>query len=207
LPDRATISLFSLGGNQLSAPGVSPARRFPHHAATTGARSDLFGAEPLSLSQGIILPEYPARMAQIGGSPAFSRALSGIPSGHAGVPAALTQLSPPRGNQATRSPSSPSYVPGAAMVYRKEQAAHKEEPPATPQISQDIEFIKKTVKQSGTTTRTVQTNTAVNLPGSDTQRSADLPRDLDRQVNAIADKVYNALERRLRSEQMRKGLL
>jgi hypothetical protein len=116
---------------------------------------------------------------------------------------------PPSGNRAATTPSPAPSLPGAAIVYRKEQAARPEQSPVPPAVSQDIEFIKKTVKRSATTTRTVQANTAVNLPGSgvDTRRDADVSRDLDRQVNAIADKVYSALERRLRSEQMRKGLL
>jgi hypothetical protein len=121
----------------------------------------------------------------------------------------MAQLLPPSGNRTAATPSPAASLPGAAIVYRKEQAARPEQSPVPPAVSQDIEFIKKTVKRSGTTTRNVQTNTAINLPGSgaDTRQGADFPRDLDRQVNAIADKVYSALERRLRSEQMRKGLL
>ncbi|MCL2055590.1 MAG: hypothetical protein FWH02_00030 [Oscillospiraceae bacterium] len=111
-------------------------------------------------------------------------------------------------------PSRRSYEsspPGAAIVYRKEAQEQQEPPPVPPQIGNDIEFIKKTVGQTQTTTRTQTVNTAVNIPGPVTANAAQLEpaiaRSLDRQVNAIADKVYGALERRLRSEQMRRGLL
>jgi hypothetical protein len=106
-----------------------------------------------------------------------------------------------------------SPVPGANIVYLKEtQRRQPEQPPVPPKVSEDIEFIKKTVKQSSVSVQTQKTNTAINLPaaagtGRSSLHDGDIIRDADRQANAIADKVYNVLERRLRSERMRKGLL
>jgi len=94
------------------------------------------------------------------------------------------------------------------IVYKREASQPRQtEPP--PGIGEDIESIKKAVKQPGKTQ--VTTNTAINLPGGThyrdaAQNPADF-RSIDGQVNAIADKVYRALERRLRSERMRKGML
>jgi hypothetical protein len=214
--NSTALPLLMQSGNYVPARRVTSARRTPGHPATNGVRATLFGAAALPLSHGAILPEAPGMPAWAGEtnasfpvvSPAFSPPSSGAVPGRAGIPAATTTLSP-SGNQAAATPSPATSLPSAAIVYRKETPPRQEQPPVPPAVSQDIEFIKKTVKQSGTTTRTVQTNTAVNLPGSGAQTQGDtaLPRDLDRQVNAIADKVYSALERRLRSEQMRKGLL
>jgi hypothetical protein len=216
LPNGAALPLLSPSGNYVPAQGAMPARYAPGHPATNGAQESFFGAATLPLSLGAILPQSPAQSARAGEtnasfpgiSPAFSHPSSGTAPGRAGIPASMTQLLPPSGNPAA-TPSSATSQPSAAIVYRKETPVQQEQQPVPPAISQDIEFIKKTVKRSDTTTHTIQTNTAINLPGSGshTQQSAALPRDLDRQVNAIADKVYSALERRLRSEQMRKGLL
>jgi hypothetical protein len=97
----------------------------------------------------------------------------------------------------------------AAIVYRKEPQARQEPPPAPPQLGRDIEFIKKTVRQSGAPAQERLANVAVNLPSMapGPAARAGTPRELDRQAQAIADRVYGALERRLRSEQMRKGLI
>lgn len=102
----------------------------------------------------------------------------------------------------------PAHNTPAAIIYKKEQqrenpARHVPEPV---RLSEDIEFIKKSVKLTAGATQTVRANTAVNAPGTVTSpQGAAL--GIDQQVNAIADKVYSALERRLRSERMRKGLL
>gem|GEM_PF-1452094 len=104
--------------------------------------------------------------------------------------------------------ASGSQSPPVPIVYKREASQPRQtEPP--PGIGEDIEFIKKAVKQPGKTQ--VTTNTAINLPGGThyrdaAQNPADF-RSIDGQVNAIADKVYRALERRLRSERMRKGML
>jgi hypothetical protein len=216
LPTSATLPLLQQSGSHVPMRGIPSARRAPDHPATSGVRANPYSAATLPLSHGAILPEAPAMSARAGETmasfpampPTFSPPSFGAVSGNAGIPAATTTL-PLSRNRAATTPSPAASLPGAAIVYRKETPPPQEQSPVPPAVSQDIEFIKKTVKQSGTTTRTVQTNTAVNLPGSGTQARGDaaLPREFDRQVNAIADKVYSALERRLRSEQMRKGLL
>jgi hypothetical protein len=112
-----------------------------------------------------------------------------------------------------KQPASPSYPGAAAIVYLKEtQKKHTEPPPTPPATIEDIELIKKTVTRSSVIAQKQKTTAAINLPAAQADRhsrsSGGIPYDdIDRQANAIADKVYSVLERRLRSERMRKGLL
>jgi len=125
-------------------------------------------------------------------------------SPYAAEPAALAWS--PQAGQPPQAPGEQSQpVP---MVYKREAPQRQQtEPP--PGIGEDIEFIKNTVKQPGKTQ--VTANTAINHPGGayyhDAAQDTAAFQNIDEQVNAIADKVYRALERRLRSERMRKGML
>jgi hypothetical protein len=105
-----------------------------------------------------------------------------------------------------RGTSAVHSVPGAAIVYRREAEIGQPQPPSKA-VAEDIEFIKKTVTLPAVSTQTKKVNTAVNLPKTQPgpAQSGDFLRDAE--VNAIADKVYSTLERRLRSERMRKGML
>ncbi|MDR2908441.1 MAG: hypothetical protein LBU86_00965 [Oscillospiraceae bacterium] len=104
-------------------------------------------------------------------------------------------------------------IPGASILYRTEpEPRGPRQDAAATTINKDIEFIKKTVKQTKTSeskesNERITANMAINKPGAGGSHKAPVntPPDLDRQVNAIADKVYGVLERRLRSERMRKG--
>ncbi len=98
----------------------------------------------------------------------------------------------------------------ASIIHRKSNLSQaRQEPQAPPrQLERDIEFIKKTVSHAPEITRTHTANVAVNVPGAQTDKMATASgiNTQDINVQAIADKVYGALERRLRSEQMRRGL-
>ena len=103
-------------------------------------------------------------------------------------------------------PQTQAQAPGVPMLYRRELTPADNPPPVPPKLSEDIEFIKKTVVQP-TTTQIKKGNVAINAPGTTSAAVTTEIVDLDRQVNDLADKVYHAIERRLRSERMRKGLL
>ena len=101
-------------------------------------------------------------------------------------------------------------VPGAAIVLRKAPAHRREESPPAPDSGGDISFIKRTAagdSRPQEVTRTV--NLAVNAPGaaSTVDMAALAETDVEGQAQVIAERVYSVLERRLRSERMRKGLL
>ncbi|MCL2399884.1 MAG: hypothetical protein FWC91_09120 [Defluviitaleaceae bacterium] len=97
-----------------------------------------------------------------------------------------------------------SDIPGAAIVHVNKKAI-----PATSQsqpsssFNTDIEFIKTTAKEYSKKEKVP--NIAINTPISKTKAMSDSIHNMDQQVNVIADKVYNIIERRLRSERMRKG--
>ncbi len=117
-------------------------------------------------------------------------------------PSNIPVPAPPRDDR-TRA----SAPPEAVIVHKKEAQAWQE-PQPVPQSGGDIEFIRKTVRQEAGKSATQTANLAVNLPTMEVNPGASPGelRGLERQVSAIADQVYTALERRLRSEQMRKGL-
>ncbi len=80
-----------------------------------------------------------------------------------------------------------------------------------PEPSRDIEFIKRTSEQheaASVKNTLLQRNVAVNLPGqSNTAKSDDMAAAAEKQINMIAEKVYSALERRLRTERLRRGTI
>ena len=189
---------------------------FPHLERLSGKRlpylsgkQDLRGisipaAPPVDHSGGNLEQPRPA-----GKPPAYWSDIMPAPlfSGH-GVMSA-SYYTPTPGKEIRQAQGAAGFhLPGASIVYRRDAPRQLAGQPAVPpSISDDIEFIKKTVKQPSTAVQIREPNTAVNLPGSaDNTILPDAVRNLDQQVNDIADKVYSALERRLRSERMRRGL-
>jgi len=98
-------------------------------------------------------------------------------------------------NSLPYSPISLTFAPASLPIATNSQT--------TPEIVEDIEFIKKKVQKTTETTiqSTVPINTAI--PASVTSKS----QLSEQSITAIADKVYRVLERRLRSERTRKGLM
>lgn len=124
------------------------------------------------------------------------------------VPATVTGLPEMRRISFRERKPAEAKAPAAYMIHKTEPArAETPERTAKQMEPADIQFIKKTIKQHPSEPN-VTVNRAINLPG---EMPAPLPAAetsaIDGQINQITDKVYRALERRLRSERMRKGLL